>query len=374
MLLSCDELPHHREVAMVDGCFDPLHVGHVRYLQVAAELGLPLLCNVQDDAYIRRVKSRRPLLPEQQRVALVDALKPVAFTHLCRTSTHDVLARLRPRKYVKGMDWKSRGLPEEERDVCRRQETEIVYLDTKLDSSTNIVNQFLQGDPAMSAETSVTVQEFETMLFEQKEVKPDSYDHHYFQGDWRSGNNSYSVEARRVIEAKNPQNIKEVFNPRRVLDVGCGPGALMLFLQELGLDVWGVDISADARAAAPVPVRDRIHLAPVTSVHPFDKTFDLVVCREVLEHLTVLQVRQAVRTLAQYTSKFLYITTRYHPSPRGLLDVTNDFANDPTHITAMNKDLLRTLFLLEGLRSRRDLEAKMDWKNLGRVLVFERAS
>ena len=68
----------------------------------------------------------------------------------------------------------------------------------------------------------------------------------------------------------------------------------------------------------------------------------------------------------------LYLTTRFHPAPKGLLDVTNDFANDPTHITAMNKDFLRVLFLIEGLRSRPDLEERMDWKKFGRVMVFQK--
>lgn len=222
------------------------------------------------------------------------------------------------------------------------------------------------------ASGDVSVKEFEQFLFSQKEVKADAYDHQYFQGEWRTGDNVYSIEKRREIEAKNPFNIRDVFRPKTVLDVGCGPGALMLFMHELGMDVWGIDISEDARAVAPKEVKDRIIIAPVTEYRDLGRTFDLVVCREVLEHLTVLQVRQAVRALARYTSKFLYVTTRFHPAPKGLLDVTDDFKNDPTHITAMNKDFLRVLFLLEGLRSRPDLEAKMDWKNFGRVLVLER--
>jgi len=45
---------------------------------------------------------------------------------------------------------------------------------------------------------------------------------------------------------------------------------------------------------------------------------------------------------------------------------------DPSHITLLNKDLLRCLFLLEGFRSRPDLEARIDWGGKGRVLVYER--
>jgi glycerol-3-phosphate cytidylyltransferase-like family protein/SAM-dependent methyltransferase len=372
MILGPEELAGHAgKVAMVDGGFDPLHAGHLAYFQEAAKLGLPLLCNVRGDDYITGDKSRPSLLPEIQRASLIDALKPISYVHLCKTSTADVLRKLKPAMYVKGSDWKSRGLPPEQVKICAENGVKIVYLDTVIDSSTSIVKNFLKGAERMGGD-HVTIAKFEEFLFSQKEVSPDSYDHQYFQGDWRAGQNSYSIEKRREIEAKNPQNIKDVFNPKSVLDVGCGPGALMLFMHELGLSVWGVDISEDAKKAAHPDVRDRIAIAPVTEFHDFGRAFDLVVCREVLEHLTVLQVQQAVRVLARYTSKFLYITTRFHPEPKGLLDVTNDFANDPTHITAMNKDFLRVMFLLEGLRSRPDLEAKMDWKNFGRVLVFEK--
>jgi len=45
---------------------------------------------------------------------------------------------------------------------------------------------------------------------------------------------------------------------------------------------------------------------------------------------------------------------------------------DPTHITLLNKDFLRLLFVLEGCRVRPDLEQKMDWGHKGRVLVYEK--
>jgi hypothetical protein len=103
-------------------------------------------------------------------------------------------------------------------------------------------------------------------------------------------------------------------------------------------------------------------------------SYDLVICREVLEHLTVLQVKQTVANMARMTSKFIYVTTRFHPSPDGLLDFTTQFDVDPSHITLLNKDMLRLMFVLEGCRSRPDLEARMDWGNKGRVLVLEKLS
>jgi hypothetical protein len=86
----------------------------------------------------------------------------------------------------------------------------------------------------------------------------------------------------------------------------------------------------------------------------------------------VLQLRQAVAQLCRASSRFVYVTTRFHPDPAGLLDFTTQFEVDPSHITLLAKELLRCLIVLEGFRRRPDLEARMDWGGKGRVLVHER--
>jgi ubiquinone/menaquinone biosynthesis C-methylase UbiE len=221
----------------------------------------------------------------------------------------------------------------------------------------------------------MTITEFEQRVLEQKPVGSGHYDSEYFTGDWRAEGNNYSLETRRKIEARNPALIKEVFQPKRVLDLGCGPGALMHLLWEIGVDVEGIDFAESSPRLATPEVSDRITVGQVTdpALKP-DSSYDLVVCREVLEHLTVLQVKQAVANMVRMTSKFIYVTTRFHPSPATLLDFTTQFDVDPSHITLLNKDMLRLMFVLEGCRSRPDLEARMDWGNKGRVLVLEKYS
>jgi SAM-dependent methyltransferase len=220
----------------------------------------------------------------------------------------------------------------------------------------------------------MNISQFEARVLDQKPVASGHYDSEYFTGEWRAEGNNYSLETRRQIEAKNPFLIKEVFQPEKVLDLGCGPGALMHLLWELGVDVEGIDFAESSRELATPEVRDRITVGQVTdpALKPAN-AYDLVICREVLEHLTVLQVKQAVANMARLTSRFIYVTTRFHPSPASLLDFTTQFDVDPTHITLLNKDMLRLLFVLEGCRSRPDLEAKMDWGHKGRVLVLEKA-
>jgi len=221
----------------------------------------------------------------------------------------------------------------------------------------------------------MNITEFEQRVIGQKPVESGHYDSEYFTGDWRAEGNNYNLETRRQIEAKNPFLIKDVFQPRKVLDLGCGPGALMHLLWELGVDVEGVDFADSSRHLATPQVRDRITVGYVgdPTLKPAN-AYDLVICREVFEHLTVLQVKQTVANMVRMSSKFMYVTTRFHPNPESLLDFTTQFDVDPTHITLLNKDMLRLMFVLEGCRSRPDLEARMDWGNKGRVLVLERVA
>ena len=220
----------------------------------------------------------------------------------------------------------------------------------------------------------MTITEFEQRVLAQKPVASSHYDKEYWTGDWRAEGNNYNLETRRKIEDRNPRLIKEVFQPRKALDLGCGPGSLMHLLWEIGVDVEGIDYAESSLRLATPEMRDRIAIGDVGD--PGLKSagaYDLVICREVLEHLTVLEVRRAVANMVRLTSRFIYVTTRFHPNPADLLDFNQQDDLDPSHITLLNKDMLRLLFVLEGCRSRPDLEAKMDWGNKGRVLVLEKA-
>lgn len=367
MILTYEQLPQYRQqVAMVDGGFDPLHIGHIEYFREAAKFNVPLLCNVAADTYVGT--KHPPLLPEATRAAILDALEMITYTHVNYTSTVDVLRQLQPRYYVKGSDWRGR-LPQEQIDACAELGIEIVYLDTVRDSSTDLLKRYFQqhyGDWSAQAAS------LEAFMLEQEAVPAARYDEEYFTGDWRAGDNNYLLETRRKIEGRNPELIRDVFQPQRVLDMGCGPGILMYLLHELGIESDGIDFSPQSRVLAPEAVRDHIIIGSVTETHVPDHTYDLVICREVLEHLTVRQVRQTIHTICRASSKYIYVTTRYHQQPANMVDVTTEFHVDPTHVSLLNKEFMRVLFLLEGCKSRPDLEARMDWMNKGRVLVFEK--
>jgi D-glycero-beta-D-manno-heptose 1-phosphate adenylyltransferase len=140
MIVEFDQLAQYRgQVAMVDGAFDPLHRGHIEYFRAASALDAPLLCNVASDAYVRT--KHPPLLPEEQRAAVVDAIRYISYTHVNRFDTETILRELRPRYYVKGKDWEGR-LPPAQVDICAAHGIEVVYLDTVLDSSSRLLKQF----------------------------------------------------------------------------------------------------------------------------------------------------------------------------------------------------------------------------------------
>jgi bifunctional ADP-heptose synthase (sugar kinase/adenylyltransferase) len=83
----------------------------------------------------------RPFLGEDQRAAIIDAIRYISYTYIYQVDTETVLRQLRPRYYVKGSDWRDR-LPPEQVDICRTHGIEIVYLDTVLDSSSRILKDY----------------------------------------------------------------------------------------------------------------------------------------------------------------------------------------------------------------------------------------
>ena len=105
-----------RKVALANGCFDVLHVGHVRYLAGARAEADVLVVGVNGDASVRRLKGEgRPLLPEDDRAVLVGAVASV--DHVVVFHEDDVgalLLALRPDVHCKGTDYTPETVPERE--------------------------------------------------------------------------------------------------------------------------------------------------------------------------------------------------------------------------------------------------------------------
>ena len=96
-----------KKLVFTNGCFDLLHIGHVRYLQMARKLGDCLLVAVNSDSSVRQIKgSGRPVIPEYQRAEVVAALGCVDLvTIFAEPDPLALIELLVPEVLVKGSDW-----------------------------------------------------------------------------------------------------------------------------------------------------------------------------------------------------------------------------------------------------------------------------
>jgi rfaE bifunctional protein nucleotidyltransferase chain/domain len=105
-----------RTIAFANGCFDLLHVGHVRYLEGAAAEADCLVVAVNDDRMVERLKGKgRPVLPAEDRAELVAALRVVDYVVVFPDATVSrLLTLLKPEVHCKGTDYTIESVPERE--------------------------------------------------------------------------------------------------------------------------------------------------------------------------------------------------------------------------------------------------------------------
>ena len=103
-----------KRIVLANGCFDLLHVGHVRYLREAKSLGDVLLVALNSDDSVRRLKGPgRPLMPAAERAELLGALNAVDAVVLFDEDRVDgLIARLKPAVHAKGTDYSEESVPE----------------------------------------------------------------------------------------------------------------------------------------------------------------------------------------------------------------------------------------------------------------------
>jgi rfaE bifunctional protein nucleotidyltransferase chain/domain len=105
------------KIILTNGCFDLLHVGHVRYFHAAKGLGGRLIVAVNSDASVRQLKGEgRPRIPEQERAEVLAALQDVdAVTIFDAPDVRELVQLIRPDVHAKGTDYTEESVPE--RDV-----------------------------------------------------------------------------------------------------------------------------------------------------------------------------------------------------------------------------------------------------------------
>lgn len=135
-----------RTLALTNGCFDLLHVGHVRLLQAAAQAAELLVVGLNVDEVVRASKGAdRPLVPLAERMEVIAALAGVDFVTSFPEPTADRMIRcLQPQVYVKGTDWSANTVPERE-SVLAVGGRVLIAGDEKTHSSSDLVRR--AGEP-----------------------------------------------------------------------------------------------------------------------------------------------------------------------------------------------------------------------------------
>ncbi|MHC5038730.1 MAG: adenylyltransferase/cytidyltransferase family protein [Planctomycetota bacterium] len=131
-----------KRIVFTNGCFDLLHVGHVRYLHGAKELADVLLVALNDDASVRTLKGEgQPLTPEAERAEIVAALEGVDFVTLfTEADVNALLLLLKPHVHAKGTDYTPETVPE--RDAVLSYGGEIAITgDPKGHSTSEIIKK-----------------------------------------------------------------------------------------------------------------------------------------------------------------------------------------------------------------------------------------
>ena len=132
-------------IVLANGCFDVLHVGHIRYLAGARELGDVLVVGVNSDEQVKVQKGPgRPVLPAAERAEIVSALESVTYVTIFDEPTvEQLLLALRPDVHAKGTDYTADTVPE--RDVVRSYGGQVAIVGDPKDHSTSEIVARLGG-------------------------------------------------------------------------------------------------------------------------------------------------------------------------------------------------------------------------------------
>ncbi|MDJ0715736.1 MAG: adenylyltransferase/cytidyltransferase family protein [Prochloraceae cyanobacterium] len=140
-----------RPLVFTNGCFDLIHAGHVRYLEVAKSRGRSLVVGLNSDRSVRQIKPPkdgfppRPLIPESQRAEVLAALRAVdGVVIFSQTTAIELIEALQPEIYIKGGDYTISTLPETSAVEAYGGRIELVKIEIPT-STTAIVDRILKG-------------------------------------------------------------------------------------------------------------------------------------------------------------------------------------------------------------------------------------
>lgn len=139
-----------KTIVLANGCFDVLHVGHIRYLEASKKLGDILIVAINNDHSIRTIKDpKRPIIKDKYRAEIVASLAAVDYVVLFGEAQVDrVLLALRPAIQAKGTDYTVNSVPE--RDLVKSYGGRVAIAGDKKDHATKdlirtIIQKYRKG-------------------------------------------------------------------------------------------------------------------------------------------------------------------------------------------------------------------------------------
>lgn len=134
-----------KKIVTTNGCFDVLHIGHIRYLRNAKKLGDVLIIGLNTDSSVKQYKGdKRPLVPEDERAEMLSALEFVDYiVKFSERDPRNLLDTIKPDIHVKGGDYKMEQIIE--KDVVEKNGGKVVLLPlVHGKSTTNIINRIME--------------------------------------------------------------------------------------------------------------------------------------------------------------------------------------------------------------------------------------
>jgi len=208
-------------------------------------------------------------------------------------------------------------------------------------------------------------------------------DQEYYE-DFFTGRNvpwfSDGVEegVKRRTEGKHPSIIREIVGNGTVLDSGCGQAWLVGFLRELGVEAYGIDYSEYAIVNSFYLARPFVSLGDIQKLPYEDNSFNMVIAREVFEHLTIEQAINALHEMDRVCKPggLLYFTIwlNFYQQDNVSPDILCKDVRDPSHVTFMPRKFWLRLFEnnLSNIEYETEISDRLDWMEKSRTFVYRK--
>ncbi len=131
------EKKRKKKIVFTNGCFDLLHIGHIRYLKKAKTLGDILILGLNTDSSVQKLKGNsRPILPEKERAEILEALEMIDYIVFFKEDTpFNLISKIKPDILVKGADYKGKEVVG--RDVVEENGGKVVLIQFEKGKSTS---------------------------------------------------------------------------------------------------------------------------------------------------------------------------------------------------------------------------------------------